>query len=267
MHMRNFCYAALILLATALLTPATLAREDSDKIPLNSISGYKFGKKVKNAPNNKIKFTLKQPFFDFSRGIAHVNPKTQRISAIELTASLPVIQSKYGHKDYQSLGNVSATGAQERLKADLERKIEQTRIIEKTFSEALEALRERYHISLHYHSKNSRLRNWKHLRFYLSEGYYVVNITENGTTYERDPHVFYGSYGPVFSKFSKNYFGESFIPIKTPYGKSCTDYEIFAYDKNPSESDARPIRKIYFCIDNQALKIVFENFKKASNFL
>lgn len=265
--MKNFCRSALIILTIAFLPPAALAIQDSGKIPLNSISGYKFGKKVKNAPNNKIKFTLKQPFFDFSRGIAHINPKTRRISAIELTASLPVIQSKYAYKTYRALGNVSATGAPERQKADFERKIEQTRMIEKTFSEALEALQERYHISLHYHSRNSRLRNWKHLHFYLYEGYYVVNISGNNTFHEKKPHVFYGNYGPVFSGFSGAHFNERFIPIKTPYGKSCTDYEIFAYDKNPSESDARPIRKIYFCIDNQALKIVFENFKKATSSL
>lgn len=261
MRIKKLCHTVLTTLAITLLLPNAFAEQNSERIPLNSISGYKFGGKIKPTPNNKINFTLKHPFLDFSRGIVHINPKTQRISAIELVASLPVIRSKHAYKSYHSLGNVSATGETERRKADFERKVEQTRMIEKTFSDALEALRERYHISLHYNSKNSSLRNWTHLNFHLFEGYYVVAATGSGLSYQKFPHVFYGNYGPIPAG---HYFDQRFIPTKTPYGKSCTDYEIFAYDKDPSENDAVPIRKIYFCIDNQTLKIVFENFKKVA---
>lgn len=277
-----------LLLAGTFLVLFTQLNFAQGQKTLNRIGGYDLDVPVK-LPKRvvKQKLVLTEPFLGFKKGTVHIHPKTRKITAVELTYPLAVAASNIPKTSSFGLGAVSAKGEDERLAKEFERKERQSIAAENMFSEAYKELSENYFLKIQSPareiSRKCNAHSGKHsckTRFTCGcshaskpinggrSGYYC-RVHERSTHKERcetcrivkESEIFFGPYGPY--RFNNNlhadHFDDKFKAASCRYGKLGSYHKFSLYDKDPSESDARPIRRVYFCIAQQQIKVVIEN--------
>lgn len=266
----------------ALLSQFGFAHE---QIPLDCIGEYNLDEPVKLPKQvSQQKFTLKEPFLGFENGVIHINPKTRKISAVELTYPLAIATSKLPEIPSTELGGRSAKGEDERLAKEFAHKERQSTAAENIFTKAYEELSENYFLKTQSPrrgiSRKCNAHSGKHpckTRFTcgcshaskLINGGYTCRVHKRSTEKQacetcriiKESEIFFGPYGPC--RFNNNlhadHFDDKFKADSCRYGKLCSRHTFSLYDRNPSERSARPIRRVYFCIAQQQLKVVIEN--------
>lgn len=246
----------------------------SAKEIMNSIAGYTFGDTVPGK-QTKIQFRLKKPFLEFEQGIVHVNPKTRKIEAIELRTSLGIAVAKIPTK--RNFNSFDKSWEKERK----ERKVREDLAINRTFTLALAALDDRYHLGgasrydVEVSTKTKARISQDGSTFYLeneSDEYRLVTTKDGYSRVVKRSAFDVESTRKIpplqISASMKNFTTHSYEiwkgvveREKCPYGIDTWHGDpIYAYDGPISDTEnSLEIRRLYFCVDKNNLRLVIKN--------